>query len=79
MDAAWPHIAATRHLEENRQVPAAGRDRRRGQHPSTGGTEILGDLTDSDDEDLVDAVYEAMAMAEGLSGEDDEDDDAILR
>ena len=33
---------------------------------------ILHDLTDSDDEDIVNAVFEAAAMAEGLSGEDDE-------
>ena len=30
------------------------------------------DLTDSDDEDIVKAVFEATAMAGGLSDEDDE-------
>ena len=35
--------------------------------------EILNDLTDSGDEDIVDAVFEATAMAEGLPDEDDED------
>ena len=37
---------------------------------------ILSDLTDSDDEDIVDAVFEATAMAAGLS---DEDDDELCR
>jgi hypothetical protein len=38
--------------------------------------EILGDLLDSDDEDIVEAVHEALAMAEGLAEEDDEDQEA---
>jgi len=33
--------------------------------------EILGDLTDSKDEDLVEAAYEAPAMAEGLADEEE--------
>ncbi len=37
---------------------------------------ILADLTDSDDEDIVEAAYEAMTMAEGQSGDKyDEGDD----
>jgi len=28
--------------------------------------ENLGDLTDSDDEDIVEAAFEALAMAEGI-------------
>jgi HEAT repeat protein len=35
---------------------------------------VLGDLLDSDDEDIVDAVHEALSMARGLSGIDDLDD-----
>ncbi len=31
---------------------------------------ILADLTDSDDEDIVAAAYEAMTMAEGQSGDE---------
>ena len=42
--------------------------------------EILGDLLDSNDEDIVEAVEEALAMAKGLSGDtawdDDDDEDA---
>ena len=37
--------------------------------------EILGDLLDSDDEDIVDAVEEALAMAKGQSGDAAWDDD----
>ena len=37
--------------------------------------EILNDLTDSDDEDIVEAVFEATATAGGLSDEDNEDDE----
>jgi hypothetical protein len=37
-------------------------------------SEILSPLLDSDDEDIVDAVYEALAMA-GEIHEDEEDDD----
>lgn len=42
--------------------------------------EILHDLADSDDEDIVAAVDEAMAVAKELSDEDDElnDDDEFL-
>lgn len=41
---------------------------------------VLADLTDSDDEDIVEAAYEAMAMAKGLSGDDfdEEDDDGLV-
>ena len=34
----------------------------------------LADLADSDDEDIADAVHEALAMAEGPSGEDENDE-----
>jgi uncharacterized protein (UPF0147 family) len=36
---------------------------------------VLVDLTDSDDEDIVEAAYEAMAIAEGLSGDEFDDPD----
>lgn len=37
--------------------------------------EILNNLTESEDEDIVEAVYEALAMAAGFSDEDDEGED----
>ena len=72
VDAAWPHITAL--------VTSGGTDkplllaaieavaRIRPQEAA----EILNDFTDSDDEDIVEAVFEATAMAEGPSDEDDE-------
>jgi hypothetical protein len=70
-----PHVAAL--------VTAAGTDKRlRLAAIDAGGSirpreaaAILNDLTESDDEDIVEAVYEAVAMAEGFSDEDDEDED----
>ncbi len=36
---------------------------------------ILADLTDSDDEDIVEAAYGAITMAEGQSGDENDDGD----
>ena len=72
VDAAWPHIAAL--------VTSGGTDKPlllaaieavASIRPREA-AEILDDLTDSDDEDIVEAVSEAMTMAEGLADEDDE-------
>jgi len=37
--------------------------------------EVLDDLADSDDDDIAEAVQEALAMADGPSADDDEDDE----
>jgi len=37
--------------------------------------ETLGDLLDSTNEDIVEAVHEALAMAEGVPDDDEEDDE----
>jgi hypothetical protein len=74
IDAAWPHIAALVTSEETEKelllaaIEAAAFIR---PHQAS---EILSPLLDSDDEDIVDAVYEALAMA-GEIHEDEEDDD----
>ena len=74
IDAAWPHIAALVTSEETEKelllaaIEAAAFIR---PHKAS---EILSPLLDSDDEDIVDAVYEALAMA-GVIHEDEEDDD----
>jgi hypothetical protein len=79
VDAAWPHIAAlVTSKRTDKPLLLAAIDAVACIRPQEA-LEILGDLTDSDDEDIVEAVYEAMAMAEGLLDEDDEDDDEILR
>jgi hypothetical protein len=51
-----------------------GRHRRSRQHPSGGGQSVLEDLADSDDEEIAEAVEEAIGMAEAVSdGEDEEE------
>jgi HEAT repeat protein len=71
--AAWPHIANLIASESTEKplllaaieaVPTIRPD---------DASAILGDLLDSDDEDIVDAVEEALAMARGLSEEEDWD------
>ena len=44
--------------------------------PSEAG-EILGDLADSEDEDIAEAADEALMMAETLSGDEEEEDEEI--
>lgn len=75
VDAAWPHITAVVTSGETDKplllaaIEAVARIR-----PQEA-AEILNDLTDSEDEDIVDAVFEATAMAGGLLDEDEEDDE----
>jgi hypothetical protein len=76
LDAAWSHVVA---LVEDPKTPkplllaaieAVGTIR-----PQEAGP-ILVDLTASDDEEIVEAADEAMAMAQAMTGEaDDEDED----
>jgi hypothetical protein len=76
--AAWPHIAALIHsgsapkpllLAAIEAVPSI-----RPQEAS----EVLSRLMESDDEDIVEAVQEALAMAEEPSGEDEDGEDDIF-
>ena len=75
IDAAWPHIAAFVTSEETDRdlllsaIEAAALIR---PHEASG---ILGPLLDSDDEDISEAVYEALAIT-GMFWDDDEDEDA---
>jgi hypothetical protein len=74
--AAWPQVAAlvTSSTTEKPMLLAAI-DAAASIRPHEAAT-ILDALADSDDEDIVAAVHEAMAMAQGTSDEDrDEDDD----
>ena len=78
--AAWPHVAAlvtSRATEKNLRLAAI--DAVASIHPQEAGM-ILHDLTDSDDEDIVEAVHEAMAVAEGpyLDDELDDDEDELI-
>jgi len=74
IDAAWPHIAALVTSEETeKELLLAAIEATVFIRPQKA-SEILRPLLDSDDEDIVDAVYEALAMA-GELHEDEEDDD----
>jgi len=76
VDAAWPHIAAlVTSRETDKPLRLAAIEAVANIRPREA-AEILDDLTDSDDEDIVEAVSEARLgidqMAEGLSDEEDE-------
>ncbi len=72
VDAAWPHIAAlVASGETDKPLLLAAIEAVASIRPREA-AEILDDLTDSDDEDIAEAVSEALTMAEGLADEDDE-------
>ncbi len=74
VDAAWPHVAAlVTSGETEKPLLLAAIDAVASIRPHEA-LELLDDLADSDDEDIVAAVDEAMAMAEGPSGEDEDDE-----
>ncbi len=76
MKAAWPHIAAiVTSGETDKYVLLAAIEAVAIIRPEKA-EEILGDLIDAEDEDIVEAVYEAMAMAD-VPPEEDEDDDEL--
>lgn len=75
VDAAWPHVAAlVTSGETEKSLLLAAIDAVASIRPHDA-PELLADLADSDDEDIADAVHEALAMAEGHSVDDDELDD----
>lgn len=75
VDAAWPHIAAlVTSGDTDKPLLLAAIEAVVGICPHEA-VEILAELTNSDDEDIVEAVYEALSMAEGVSDLDDEDDE----
>ena len=79
VDRAWSHVAALVTSEDtDKPLLLAAIDAVAGIRPREAGV-ILADLTDADDEEIVEAAYEAMAMAEGTSDNayDDEDDDFL--
>ena len=71
--AAWPHVTAlVTSGETDKPLLLAAIEAVARIRPQEA-AEILDALTDSDDEDIVEAVIEATAMAEGPSDEDDKD------
>ena len=72
--AAWPHVAALLTSgETEKPLLLAAIDAVASIRPHEA-RELLDGLADSADEDIVAAVHEAMAMAEGLSGQDEDDE-----
>jgi hypothetical protein len=76
IDAAWSHIAGLITAEEtDKYLLLAAIEALASIRPDEA-SEILVELTESDDEDIVEAAYDAMTMAGALTGEDwDEEDD----
>ena len=75
VDAAWSHInsLATSNVTE-KSLRLAAIDAMATIRPQEA-AEFLSDLTQSDDEDIVEAAFEAMAMSDLLPDEDYDDDD----
>ena len=79
VDAAWPHIAAlVTAVETDKPLLLAAIEALVSIRPQEA-SEVLANLTDSHDEDITEAVYDALALTEGLSEDEDynEDDDLL--
>jgi len=75
VDAAWSHIAGlVTSKGTDKPLLLAAIDAIATIRPEEA-ADILVTLLDSDDEDIVEAVHEAMAMAEGNWDDEDDDDD----
>jgi len=75
---AWKHVVAIVTSEEaDRDLLIAAIHAVVGIRPDEAET-VLGDLLDSDDEEIVDEVHEAFTMAGLFSGLDDPDDDDLF-
>lgn len=78
LNAAWPHISAlitSRHTDKDTLLAAIEAAAFIRPHEAS---DLLGPLLEDEDEDIVDAVHEALAMAGGLEDEDEGDDGKIL-
>ncbi len=80
VDAAWSRVAAlVTSKDTDKPLLLAAIDAVAGIRPQEAGV-ILANLTNSDDEDIVEAAYEASAIADGLSSiefNEDEDDESL--
>jgi len=75
LDAAWSHVSRlVTSKDTNKTLLLAAIDAVANFRRQESGA-ILVDLTDSDDEDIVEAAYEAMAMAGWLTDEEFDDDE----
>ena len=75
VDAAWPHICAIVDADTtDKPLLLAAIDAVVNIRPQEAAA-VIGDFLDDDDQEVVDAVYEALAMAEALNEIDDENED----
>ena len=75
VDPAWSHITSLATSEStNKSLRLAAIDAVASIRPQEA-AEILSELTQSDDEDIVEAAYEAMAMSGSFLDEDFDDDE----
>ncbi len=78
VDAAWSHVSGLITAQvPDRSLLLAAIDAVAGIRPQEAAA-ILMDLTDSDDEEIVEAAHEAMAMAGALSSDKFDDDDGYV-
>ena len=79
LDAAWPHVSGLVKMEQtDKSLLLEAIDAVAAIRPEEAGTILMG-LTDSDDQDIVDAAHEAIALAGALSGDDEYDDDGYMQ
>ena len=77
LDSAWSHIAGLLTTEEtDKPLLLAAIEAVVSIRPQEA-AEILIDLTESEDEDIAEAAYEAMTMAEALSDDESENDEPL--
>ena len=75
VDVAWPHVVAlVTSGDVDKPLLLAAIEAVVGIRPQEAAA-VLAALTDSDDEDIIEAVDEALSMAQGASELDDEDDE----
>ncbi len=75
VEEAWPHVLDLLTADDtDKELRLAAIDAAASIHPVEA-TEILNQLTNSDDDDIVDAAHEALAMAGIIAELEDEDDD----
>jgi hypothetical protein len=75
LDAAWPHIAALVTGDETEKPLLLAAIETVASIRPVEALEILGDLTDSDDEEIVEAVFDALALVGEPTEDDDEESD----
>lgn len=73
LDAAWPHIAALVSSEHTEKPLLLAAIEALASIRPREAAALLSELGDSDDEDIAEAVFEAIAMAEGATGDDDDE------